>query len=260
MKTVPELIAQWRNKEISGTALMRGLVSFDKWNIPVSEDAVGAMLASNSNPSLQLFTDKDGNNCLLIFSSGEALGAYRKSVSASGSQHYFTTDGAWIFGVPMDKIDRLWIDPGTPDDIFYVKDQFKSLHEMVEAVRVEETLIGLRKGAGPKDAIQRARSYKNYYLPVTMRNDKPAFIMAPDEQGRSLAAAFTADDTFDAFSPEAQRMADGGPVQQMQIDGAALFDTFQRMNIDGFVFNCSGPVPPVAFQQAAAGIILEGQD
>ena len=31
-----------------------------------------------------------------------------------------------------------------------------------------------------------------------------------------------------------------------------------RMEIDGFVFNCKGPIPPVAFQQAAASIILEG--
>jgi len=44
----------------------------------------------------------------------------------------------------------------------------------------------------------------------------------------------------------------------LQIDGDALFDTFQRMKIDGFVFNCSGPVVPVAFAQAAAGFVLAG--
>lgn len=37
-----------------------------------------------------------------------------------------------------------------------------------------------------------------------------------------------------------------------------MFDTFQSMQIDGFVFNCSGPITAVAFAQAAAGIILQG--
>jgi hypothetical protein len=166
--------------------------------------------------------------------------------------------GTWVFTLPMEKIDELWVDPLSPHDIYYRKEQLKSLGEMANAVRVEEALLGLRKGIAPEDAIRTAREYKNYYLPVTLRNEKPAFIMAPDDNGRALAVAFTADDTFDAFTPEAKEMAGGGEVQQMQIDGEALFDTFQRMKIDGFVFNCSGPVPPVAFQQAVAGIILAG--
>jgi hypothetical protein len=44
----------------------------------------------------------------------------------------------------------------------------------------------------------------------------------------------------------------------MQMDGMALFDMFHRMSIDGFVFNCSGPVKPVAFAQAAAKVFLHG--
>ena len=82
----------------------------------------------------------------------------------------------------------------------------------------------------------------------------------PDTKGRTLAAAFTSDDTFDAFVPEAQAMSDGAEVQQMQIDGEALYDTFLRMQIDGFVFNCSGPVSAVAFAQAAAEIFLKESD
>ena len=187
------------------------------------------------------------------------MAAYRKVFSAPGSQHYLTVAGTWIFRAPMDNVDQLWIDAMTKDDIYYTRKQFNALHEMADAVLVEEALVGLRKGTAADGAIQKAREYKNYYLPVTVRNDKPSFIMAPDSKGRSLAAAFTSDDTFDAFAAEAQQMADGGEVQQMQVDGVALFDTFRRMRIEGFVFNCAGPVPPVAFQQAAAGIILQGQ-
>jgi len=258
MTPVPERIAQWRNHELSGSALMRALISFDKWCVPISEQAAVETLAHNSPPSLQLSTTPEGESSLAIFSSGDALGAYRKAIDAKGSQHYLTVNGTWIFGIPMDDIDVLWIDGGTDHDILYKKAQFKSIHEMVEAIAVEKALVGLRHGNGPENAMQIAREYKNYYLPVTMHGDKPAFVMAPDEKGRSLAAAFTADDAFDAFAAEAQVITDGAEVQQMQIDGEALFDTFQRMKIDGFVFNCKGPIPPVAFQQAAAGIILQG--
>jgi hypothetical protein len=258
MNPIPELIAQWKNKQVSGGALMRALVSYDKWCVPVSEKAAAETLAHNSPPSLQLATTPDGETSLAIFSSSEVLASYRKMINAPGSQHFLTVDGKWIFGVPMETLDVLWIDGGTEHDIVYNKSQFKLLHEMVAAIRVEEALTGLRHGNGPENAIQTAREYKNYYLPVSMRNDKPAFVMAPDDKGRSLAAAFTSDDTFDAFAAQAQQITNGAPVQQMQIDGAALFDTFQRMNIDGFVFNCKGPITPVAFQQAVAGIILQG--
>jgi hypothetical protein len=53
-------------------------------------------------------------------------------------------------------------------------------------------------------------------------------------------------------------MAGDAKVQQLQTDGGALFDTFLWMKVDGFVFNCSGPITPVAFAQAAADIILKG--
>jgi hypothetical protein len=195
---------------------------------------------------------------MFLFSSSDALDAYRKTVAANATQHYLKTKGVVLFGSLGDDVDRVWIDIASPHDIYYMRDQFQSLRDMVEAIVVEDALAGLRKGAPPENAMQTAREYKNYYVPVTRQNNRQAFIMAPDTKGRSLAAAFTSDDTFDAFLPEARQMADGGEVEQMQIDGEALFDTFQRMKIDGFVFNCSGPVTPVAFQQGAAGLILQG--
>jgi len=260
MNQVEELIAQWRDKKISGTGLMRGLVSYAGWDVPVSEAAVGGALASNAAPSLQLSSDPDGAVCLLIFSSAETMTRYRNSIGAKGDQHFLSVRGTWVFHLTLDKVDKIWIDGGSAHDIFYGKEHFGALRDMAEAIKVEEALVGLRKGTAPDNAIQTAKGYKNYYLPVAVKDNKPSFIMAPDEQGRALAAAFTSDDTFDAFAPEAREMANGAEVQQMQIDGEALFDAFQRMSIDGFVFNCAGPIPPVAFQQAAAGIILEGKD
>jgi hypothetical protein len=35
MTSVPGLIAQWRDKKMTGLALMRGLVAHDDWEVPM---------------------------------------------------------------------------------------------------------------------------------------------------------------------------------------------------------------------------------
>src|SRR6185437_5821349 len=110
MASVPEMIEQWRNQQLSGTALMRGLVSYKGWRIPISEAAVGEALATNSGPSLQLNTSKDGKTCLFLFSRDEALKTFRNANADTGTIHYLTVSGAWGFHVNVGQVDQLWID------------------------------------------------------------------------------------------------------------------------------------------------------
>jgi hypothetical protein len=258
MSTIPEVIAQWRAKEISGTAMMRALVSYPEWVLRISDEAVSDAIGTSDAPSLQISKTHDGATCLQLFSSSDALHTYRQAMQATGSQNFLKTNGSWVFHLNLDGIDQLWVDPLSPYDIFYPKELYGALRDIADAVDVEAALAGLRKGTAPDNAIKTAREYKNYSMAVYMHHDRPAFVMAPDEKGRSLAAAFTSADTFDAFLPQAREMVNGAEVQQMQVDGEALFDTFRRMSIDGYVFNCSGPIPAVAFAQAAAEYMLEG--
>jgi len=251
MATVTDLIRQWHAKEIQGTPLMRGLVNHDHWDLRLVEEATG-------EKTLRISTTKDGKRCLLLFSDGESYSTFAKANNVTVEQHFLTVPGAVLFAGPMEDIDQIWVDPLTSHDIFYDCEVFPRLREMANAVVVEGALAALRGGDAPEGTCRRVREYKNYYLASVVRDGGPSFLMAPDNKGRTLAAAFTADDTFDAFLPEAREMAGGADVQQLQIDGDALFDTFQRMKIDGFVFNCSGPVVPVAFAQAAAGFVLAG--
>ncbi len=72
MITVPESIEQWRNKQISRLSLMRAPVSRPDWSVPVSESAVGEMLATNAASRIQFTLSKDGKNCLLPFSGNDA--------------------------------------------------------------------------------------------------------------------------------------------------------------------------------------------
>jgi hypothetical protein len=255
--TIPELIAAWRAKKLSGLALMRGLVSHPAWEVPISEKATAEALAHNAISSLQVSTGKDGKACLMLFSDVEAHKAYRQANAITTEQHFLKTSGTWVFRLPLDEVDQIWVDALTPHDIYYEKQQFGSLRDMANAVVVEEALTGLRKGNAPQDAFATVKSYGNYYMATMVRDGKPVFLPAPDDKGRNLAAVFTADDSFDAFAAQAMRGNDGLRIEQMQMNGETLFDTLRRMTIDGFVFNCSGPITPVAFAQAVAGIVLE---
>jgi hypothetical protein len=255
---ITKLVAQWRQQKINATTLARGLVGYDKWSVLISEEAVGDALANNINPPMKLITGDDGLVNLVLFSSGSTIDSYRKANKATGPIHYVTCHGTGLFRMSFDGIDQIAIDPATPNDIYYKKHQFEWLREIADAVHVEEALAGLRYGKPPKDAMQTVLDYPRYFLPVCKDPDNPSMITAPDNQGRKLAAAFTSEDAYEAFTPRAQEVADGAEVEQLQVNGKMLFEALQRMPIDGFVFNCAGPVDPVAFQQAAAGLILQG--
>jgi hypothetical protein len=254
--TVSESIEQWRNKQISGVSLMRVLVSRPDWSVPVSESAVADMLAQNNASRIQFSRNKEGKNCLLLFSTGDAYDVYRQALAIPGTQHFLQTTGTWVFRLPLDEIDQIWIDPLTKHDIYYEKEQFARLSEIARAVLVEEALVNLRTGTAQDGAIRLVRDYQGYSVAVTLHEGRPRMLMAPDSKQRALAAIFTADDAYDAFAPEAKTQAGDVPVQQLRLPGEAMFNALQKMKLDGIVFNCAGPVTPVAFAAAFMRVVL----
>jgi hypothetical protein len=257
MMSIAELIEAWRAKKLSGLGLMRGLVSHPTWEVPISEKATAEALASNSISSVQVSTTGEGKTCLMLFSDAEAHKAHRQANAITSEQHFLKTAGTWVFRLPLEQVDQVWVDASTPHDIYYEKQHFGALRDMANAVIAEEALMGLRKGNAPDGAIATAKAHENYYMATMLRDGKPVFLPAPDDKGRNLAAVFTADDSFDAFAAETMRGNDGLRIEQMQMNGETLFDTLRRMTIDGFVFNCAGPIAPVAFAQGMASVVLE---
>jgi len=247
--TIPQSIEQWRNKQISGLALMRTLVSHPTWYVPVSESEAAEMLATNSASRIMFNRNPDGVNSLLLYSNGDQY--------KGPGQHFLTTAGTWVFRLPLDGIDQIWIDPNTPHDILYDKEQFARLREMADAILLEATLLGLRQGSAPEGSLRQVRDYRNYTVAAAVVEGRPRMLMAPDNKGRTLAAIFTFDDVYDAFLPDAKAQAGAAQIQQMQLSGEALFNVIQKMSLDGIVFNCSGPVTPVAFAAAFARLVLE---
>ena len=105
-------IAEWQNKQITGTALMRRLVSFDQWMLPVSAEAAAEMGNTGAASRLMYSQDGEGVSRLYLFSDGEAYAAFQEAVGqAASEQHFLATTGAWIFQLPLDQLDAIEIDP-----------------------------------------------------------------------------------------------------------------------------------------------------
>jgi hypothetical protein len=258
MTSIPDLIAQWRAKTLSGASLMRGLVSWNAWEVPVSEAAVKVALTEQALPSIQLSTARDGKACLLIFSTEAAYEVYRKANNVAVAQHFVSMPGRTLFGVPLDGVDQLWIDPLCPHDIYYDTGQLGRLRECAAALAVETALAGLRQGEAPDGALKLVRNHPAYFIAVAQIDGVPRMLLAPDAKGRMLGAIFTTDDAYDAFLPHAKAQAGAADVQRLQMSGVALFAALARMQLDGIVFNCDGPVAPVAFAHAMAKVVLDG--
>jgi hypothetical protein len=69
------LIDAWRKKQVSGTTLTRGLVSYREWLLLLSDAAVSETLASNSSPRLRYNISPDGKKRLPVFFNEQALKA-----------------------------------------------------------------------------------------------------------------------------------------------------------------------------------------
>ncbi|HEY6329817.1 MAG TPA: hypothetical protein VI756_10800 [Blastocatellia bacterium] len=253
-------IERWRNKEIDGTALLRRLVSYDKWMVPVSEAAAGEMLAQGAASRVIFNKDPQGVSRLFIFSDAEAYRRFREAAGTTQEQHFLTTKGTWVFRVPSDAIDFLAIDTASPHEIAYGKELFPRLKEMADAVEVEEALLELRTSDNPRQGLLAlVRDYPAYSIAMQKTDQATRLGMAPDSKGRALAAVFTHDDGFDAYYEDGKRLQPEGELLQMNLAGPALFEHLSRMQFDGIVFNCNGPAQPIAFALQFAEVALKAK-
>jgi hypothetical protein len=262
MVTIAENILAWRGGQLTGTQLMRTLVSHAHWIIPLSEAAAAETLARNEVPRIEYYRDPKGVNRLMLWSSRETFDLYSKRAPLNKDQHILDTAGTWVFRMPLrtplDGIDVIWIDPLNEHDIYYEKEQFQSLHDFAAAVAIENDLAALRAGTAKDGTVIRVREYPGYLVAVARKpNGDQSLMLAPDRQGRRLAAVFTHTDAFDAFFPEAKARSDGEEVRGLRFDGQALFTFLAKFELTGMVFNCSGPAMPVAFGAALSKVVLE---
>ena len=257
MSTIAENILAWKEKKLNGTELMRTLVSYPHWSIPISESAAIETLATNHASRLQYNRDPKGVNRLMAWSSNETYATYAKGAHVETQQHIIDCAGSWLFSLPLEGIDEIWIDPLNAHDILYTKEQFPRLKEFAGAVAIEKDIVELRAGNATDGACIRVREYQKFFFPLAQGAGGRRLLLAPDDQGRVLAAIFTSSDTFDAFMPDAEKQAAGDQVVSITTNGHDLFTMLSKMDLTGMVFNCAGPIKPVAFAAGFSQVVLE---
>lgn len=260
MTTAPikAAIERWRNKAISGTALMRHIVAYDQWQLPVADDAVGELL-SGETTRLMYQRTADGAAHLYVFSSAEAFEQYRAALKAEAEvpQHFLSVGGQWVFRLPLTEIDDVVIDPVCEWQISYSRDQFGRLRQMVAALEVEAAIEQLRfNPSPPKGLMWLVKNYPAFLVAVAQVDGQTRLIFAPDGQGRQLAALFTFDDAFAAYQAEMQPRYPDFELRPLRLPGQELFSRLAQLDIDGLVFNCSGPSQVIAFTREFTERIL----
>lgn len=132
------------------------------------------------------------------------------------------------------------------------------LRKMADAIEVEQALTALRQGTASDAALRVVKNYPSYWVPVGVHGENMRLMVAPDEQGRKLAALFTSEETLAAFLPQVRDFAAPDQVVERIFKGEDLFSIVTKMPIDGMVFNCgNGPVSPVAFAKGFAEIVSQ---
>lgn len=262
MSSISDAIAEWQQKRLSGSALMREIVSYKKWSVPISDAAVEVALQEKVLSGVMFNKDAQGVSRLFLFSDGPAYNRFCEVAGEAntGQQNFLTTTGSWLFKLPLDTIDMICIDPFTPPDINYRTDQYVRLREMAEAVEVEETIAALRAGENTHDGmVKLVRDYASYSIVIHKLEDKYSLALAPDPQGRALAAVFTFDDAFDAYYPVCKQMYPEGELLQLPMTGKELFAHLWERDLTGMVFNCSGPGKPIAFAAQFSEVVLNAE-
>ncbi len=234
----------WNEKRGDVEALHRAITEHPDWRVLEDKDG-------GTSPLI----DEHGKRWLTLFSNDDALYEFKLS-SGYKPEKVGRTPGYVALKTMLDDVTGVQLNPDTPTAIhFTLADHGEQLERWGNSVFVEQTL------ADPgmvEDPFRVYREFGGYMVVVVKAKDGTETVaMAPDDKGRKLVAVFTAPDTVRAFVDQNKsRLA--GSVRVLHYTGAKLFKTLTSRQMDGIVFNCSGPIVPRAFQASFAEKVLTG--
>ncbi len=231
---------------LPGATLFRCLVEHNDWHIP-------ARTGEDGEPTLVNFIDESGGRWLKLFTDAAAVELWFEKEGGAVADQCLVTAGYSIFGVLEDELAGIEINPQSAEAIHYVTEHIPVLKHWARAVRIEQALSTVDIEDTPLGLL---KDYDAYVLVLRKTGDESAqLVLAPDEQGRSLAAVFTAEDSLEAFFETVLADADFEPVP-VRVGGEQLFAQLNALPLDGIVFNCSGPGQPRAFGKRLAEYVL----
>jgi len=229
--------------QLTGSALMRALASWDHWRVPA--------IVGTDGPAPRLTVNDDGP-WLAACADADAYGALEKHVGGP-LDLYLELRGHDLFGGLSDDLAGVDVDPFTEHAIHWRREQFDTLRAVARAAEVERIL----RGEDLPEPLERLYRYPSYRVVVRAGDEGQAqWMMAPDTEDRLLLAVFTAQDTVDAFL-EAEVFPRKIVPVVVTLDGRSLFERIRTMWLHGICFNPRGPVPAKAVSAQLAQVVLE---
>jgi hypothetical protein len=233
-------IAQFLARKMTGTQLLRGFATYRGWLVP-------ARLAGMEPTYLNFQLGADSH--FFLFTDHDAYMECRERVGVDVIGEFFIGNlfGHSAFSKIGPDVSIVNINPHCEHELHYKRDQIPRLRAWADILRAERALETVAvKNAG----FDILKAFPGYYF---IMEERQYLTLAPDGQGRRLAAVFTADDALETFLER-----NGKPsMTPVPIDGARLFPALRKMPLDGMVFNCSGPVRPSVFPLSFADEVIE---
>lgn len=246
---VDEAIAGSRDGHVDGDTLLRSLALHASWLVPGRQTAEGMALGVIEKPG--------GGRILEVYSNREHLLQLEKQQGAELTSSIVELNGfEWMRQLEALEVERVNINQGSPETIHYKSHQIPLLIAWGALGRVEAALYFPDRVQDHMDALT---SYVDYAVVVMDDEEGGALMLAPDPQGRRLGAIFT---TFAAANDFANTMATETDVELSPVvmEPAKWVPMFQRLELDGIVFNAWSSLPTVAVNSGILGPLAERLD
>ena len=239
-----ESLRQHQAEELTSTQLVRELIRHNTWHLPAG------LMEGNPTP---LIANAGGENWLSLFTDPDQIQAF---TSKNPQSVEFTMEmrGLFVFSSLQDGLTGVNIDPESEHAIHYRSEQFEFLRSMADGMILDEVLAGTLE---LPDAFDRFKKFQHFQLPMRVVDGRQQLMLAPDNQGRKLAAVFTTKDAAGNFSDKVSEELSFTPEFQ-SMDGKSLFERLSMMtDLEGIVFNCKGPGSPRAVAIQFAQVVLQ---
>ncbi|MAA79613.1 MAG: hypothetical protein CL916_10170 [Deltaproteobacteria bacterium] len=233
------IIEAYFHERVGYHTLIRALIAHKTWIIPAQKQ------------------DKELHPSLFQHEGRTLLTAYSQKEYAPEQLETITVDGLWLFDQLPDIIDALVIDPQSSHALQLPRTKFGQLKQWRDAVHIEQQLAQPTFDA---NILEQLLQYQGYCLPLIQSpSGKRHIALAPDPEGRKLAAIFTAKDSLSAFVQHAGTSL-GEELIIDEPSGEALLPYLTTLPIDGIVFNCYGPPTPKALHKESLERLLAERD
>lgn len=247
VETVSEAIAAFQRGELPQELLLWNIVCCEKFIVPVIKDDEGTHIRS--------FSDGVGAaKQIIAFSEPEALEGARASAEAHNLDGDFAVISSSTLLSFVASDEALVLNPHSEHSLTFQPGQAESIREAGRMSGVERALSMSRRPPLDPNALRAIASYKDFYL--VLRNEN-RLDLAPDPQGRALLAAFTSEEALHKYLGKVTELTlKHGAPRVLKLSGIELAEKLSELDIIGVVFNCAGPLTPLALSNQLGQHIL----